>query len=80
MHFLETSSINNDANTLSEVFSIGLTVLSAANLADYRSLYNTKTYQFNLTEFNQIVREWCLNDVYSDIFKATICSLLAVEV
>ncbi len=61
------------------MFSIGLTILSTANLVDYKSLYNTTSRRFNTEQFMTIVNEWRLNDYYSDIFKATLCSMIEVD-
>lgn len=58
MKFIETSSLDNDSNKLSEVFSIGLTILSVANLVDYSSLYGTKDVKFKIDEFNNVISQW----------------------
>lgn len=56
-----------------------MTILSTANLIDYKLLYNTTARKFNIEQFLAIVNEWRLNDYYSDIFKATLCSLIEVD-
>lgn len=38
-----------------------------------------KNKKFNIDQFNSVVNEWRVDDFYSDIFKATICSLLSVN-
>jgi hypothetical protein len=79
MPLIEASNIDNSENVQSEIFSIGLTILSAANLTDYKSLYNTTARKFDLGNFYRIVDEWRVNDYYSDIFKATLCSLIEAD-
>ncbi len=79
MPLIEASNIDNTENALSEIFSIGLTILSAANLTDYKSLYSTTARKFDLGNFHRIVDEWRVNDYYSDIFKATLCSLIETD-
>lgn len=37
----------------SEIFSIGLTILSTANLTDYESLYNFETFKFDYARFDE---------------------------
>ena len=46
---------------------------------DYKSLYNTNARKFDLVNFHQIVEDWKINDYYSDIFKAALCSLIEVD-
>lgn len=55
MPLIEASNIDNTENALSEIFSIGLTILSAANLTDYKSLYSTTARKFDLGNFHRIV-------------------------
>ena len=48
--------INEEGNNYSsEVFSIGLTVLSAAMLEDFLRLYDIKSYKFNSNEATSIL-------------------------
>jgi hypothetical protein len=52
-------------NEVSEAFSIGLTVLSAANLADYEDLYDLKNYEFNVGRFSDAISQWRQDNLYS---------------
>lgn len=47
MSKLQMGGLEDTTNYHSEIFSIGLTVLSAATLTDFTDLYNIKTFQFN---------------------------------
>ena len=58
-------NLEENQNYNAEVFSIGLTVLSAAMLEDFTHLYNTKTYRFNSEEASELLNEWRANTVYS---------------
>jgi len=49
----------------SEVFSIGLTILSAAMLKDFLILYDIKSYEFNIKEATSLLNEWKTNKNYS---------------
>lgn len=44
---LEMGTNEDAANSYSEMFSIGFTILSAAMLEDFLKLYNIKTYKFD---------------------------------
>lgn len=67
---------NEDAaGWASEMFSIGLTVLSAAMLEDFLKLYNLKSYRFDSNEATILLNEWKSNTVYSEIFTAVVSNL-----
>ena len=60
----------------SEAFSIGLTVLSAANLADYEPIYDLKTHEISIPAFNEALSIWACNNGYSIVLRGTILVLL----
>jgi serine/threonine protein kinase len=67
---------NEDTNSWpSEMFSIGLTVLSAAMLEDFLRLYNLKGFRFDTAEATNLLNEWKSNTVYSEIFTAVVSNL-----
>ena len=68
-------NMDDSSSFSAEVFSIGLTVLSAAMLDDFLRLYNTKQYSFNSQEATSLLNEWRSNTVYSEIFTALVSNL-----
>lgn len=52
-------------NGEAEMFSIGLTLLSAANLEDFTDLYDIKLHTFNDNKFQRNLDEFQVNDRYS---------------
>lgn len=68
-------TMEDSSNYSSEVFSIGLTVLSAAMLEDFLTLYDVKSYKFNAVEAGKYLDEWRSNNVYSEIFTAFVSNL-----
>jgi hypothetical protein len=71
----------NESNNNSEMFSIGLTILSAATLEDYSYLYDPKNNHFDKANLNSKLDKFKIFSLYSDILKGTILNLceLAVE-
>lgn len=70
VHKMEMGGVEDRTNFNSEVFSIGLTVLSAGMLTDFASLYpsksaTSKSFQFDLEEGNHCLNEWKSNRIYS---------------
>jgi serine/threonine protein kinase len=63
----------------SEAFSIGLTVLSAGNLADYEGLYDLQTQTINHAGLNEALGLWAFNSFYSEILRGTVLLLLNVH-
>jgi hypothetical protein len=59
---------------------MGLSVLAAANLADYETLYDLKNYQLNLQVFNSEIQSWRTNNGYSEVLRGTVLSLLQLDV
>lgn len=67
-------------NEVSEAFSAGLTVLSAANLTDYQGLYDLKNFDFNSKAFNDEVLAWRTNNSFSEVLRGTVLALLQLDV
>jgi hypothetical protein len=76
---LEMGTNEDSSGSSSEIFSIGLTVLSAAMLEDFLKLYNIKTYKFDTNEATILLNEWKSNTVYSEIFTAVVSNLLEFQ-
>jgi len=70
------SELFDGPNEVSEAFSIGFSVLSAANLSDYEGFYDLKNYSFNLQAFNSELHAWRSNNNYSEVLRGTVLSLL----
>lgn len=65
---------------ISEAFSIGLSALSAANLADYEeSLYDMKGMHFREEEFGKALSTLAFNQGYSEVLRGAILSLLNLD-
>lgn len=63
----------------SEAFSIGLTILSAGNLADYEGLYNFQTNEIDPSRLSEGLKAWALNSAYSEVLRGTVLLLLNVQ-
>lgn len=61
------------------MFSIGLTVLSAAMLEDFEHLYDIKNYNFNQQQLNRKLDEFKVSGKYSDILKGAIANICEVN-
>lgn len=72
---IEMGNMEDTSSYNAEVFSIGLTVLSAAMLDDFLRLYNVKQYHFDANEATALLNEWRSNTVYSEIFTALVSNL-----
>lgn len=59
----------------SEIFSIGLTLLSVATRTDFLNIYNLSNFTINLARINEKLNEFKLNRAYSDILKGVVCNL-----
>lgn len=57
------------------MFSIGLTILSAATLEDYSSLYETKNNTFDKNGLSSKLDKFKIFSMYSDILKGTVLNL-----
>lgn len=57
------------------MFSIGLTMLSAASLEDLTYLYDIKLHKFDEGQFNAKLDEFQMNQKYSEILRSTISNL-----
>lgn len=58
------------------MFSIGLTLLSAANLEDFTDLYDIKLHTFNDNKFQRNLEEFQVNSKYSEVLRSTVSNLL----
>lgn len=67
------------SNYKSEMFSLGMTILSAAMLTDFSDVYDVKKFKFRYDEMNDYLHEWRNNTEYSEIFIAFISNLCAYE-
>jgi len=47
------------------MFSLGLTIISAGNLSDYKVLYELEKGMFDESKLMEALREWCCNTNYS---------------
>ena len=68
---------NNHAN--SEVYSMGLTILSAICLEDFCPIYDMKNYKCNYKHLEERINNFHQNRAYSEIFKATVCNMLSMD-
>ena len=76
---LEVGKLENENNERSETFSIGLTLLSVANLTDFSDLYDLKGYRFDGEKLQQNLGYFIRNPAYSDIMKAMVCNLCSIN-
>jgi hypothetical protein len=58
-----------------EMFCLGLTMLSAANLADYASLYNMEKRTFDEERFMEAIVQWSSNNTYSEVLRGVVVNL-----
>lgn len=65
MNKLELGGMDDLKNYQSEIFSIGMTILSAANLNYYADIYDNKKFKFKFDEANEYMTEWRNNTTYS---------------
>jgi serine/threonine protein kinase len=73
----ETIDIPSDP---SEAFSIGLTVLSAGNLADYEGIYDLQQNStMNQASLNEALGAWAFNSFYSEVLRGAVLLLLNVH-
>jgi hypothetical protein len=59
-----------------EAFSIGLTILSAGNLADYEGLYDLEKHEIEGERLNEALKVWAFNSTYSLVLRGTVLLLL----
>ena len=52
MNKLELGGMDDVANFQSEMFSIGMTILSAALLTDFKNIYDVKKFKFRFEEMS----------------------------
>ena len=65
MNKLELGGMDDIYNFQSEMFSIGMTVLSAALLTDFSNVYDVKKFKFNYEVATNYIEQWKTNDTYS---------------
>lgn len=65
MRVAALGSLNHEGREASESFSIGLTLLSMGNLADYEELYNLKSWSFDGSALEAALTQWKRKLVYS---------------
>ena len=75
---LEVGKIEGEDNNNCEVFSIGLTVLSAALLEDFSNLYDIKKYSFDHNQLRKKIDDFRVSNKYSDILKGVVTNLCEV--
>ena len=69
--------LDNSANTQSEVFSIGATILSAGILQDLADLYDYSSWTFSAEKLSAKTLLWLEQQQYSEIFKSIVLNLLS---
>ncbi len=65
MNKLELGGMDDVKNYQAEMFSIGMTILSAALLSDFNDIYDIKKMKFRYEEANEYLNEWRTNNLYS---------------
>lgn len=79
MNNWQTSHLDNDNNHQSEIYAIGATVMSAAILSDFRSVYNFKERAISTVHLREKKMHFGDDFKYSPIFKAVILNLVSVS-
>lgn len=65
MNKLDLGGMDDINNFQSEMFSIGMTILSAALLTDFSNVYDVKKLKFNYEVATSYLEKWKTNDTYS---------------
>ena len=73
---LQRGSLDNDANTQSEMFAIGATIISAGILNNFSSVHNYNNKTFSTQGLRDIRRAWVESERYSEIFKSIVLNLV----
>jgi hypothetical protein len=63
----------------SEAFSIGLSILSAGNLAKYDNLYDLTANEIKLNGLNEALSQWAHNTAYSEVLRGVVLLLLSLN-
>ena len=79
MALLQTNHLDNDGNEYSEIFAIGATILSAATLSNFSSVYHFKDHSIDIAMLRDKKTTFGEGEHYSDIFKALILNLTSVN-
>lgn len=57
------------------MFSLGLTVISAGNLAEYLSLYDMEKRTFDEDKFLEALVAWASNNNYSEVLRGVVVNI-----
>lgn len=79
MALLQTNHLDNDGNEHSEIFAIGATIMSAATLSNFASVYQFKDNSVDIAMLRDKKTTFGEGEHYSDIFKALILNLTTVS-
>lgn len=61
MNKLELGGMDDVKNSQPEMFSIGMTILSAALLTDFSDVYDVKKFRFKYDQAGEYLYEWRTN-------------------
>ena len=73
---LQLGASDNEENNLSEIFSIGLTVIAAGILENPSGIYDLKTFTFNQGAATDLINRWKNSKHYSEIFRSIVSNLV----
>lgn len=76
---LKLGAMDNKGNSESEIFAIGMTLLSTALLQLNQDLYHIREREFDVDLFQQRLILFQQDTAYSQIFKAIVCNLLEID-
>lgn len=70
-------NLQGEESDCSEIFSIGLTVLSAGLLTDFETLYDLKSWRFNFVKADEAINAWKNQKYYSLVLRGVVVNLLS---
>lgn len=73
---IKNGEILDRVSEASEAYSIGLTLLSTANLQEYDFIYNLSENSINSDQLISAISKLAINNTYSVVLRGTILSLL----
>lgn len=73
---LQLGATDNDVNTQSEIFSIGLTIIAAGILENPSSIYNLQHFTFNEAVATELIKKWKSSKHYSEVFRGIVANLV----
>lgn len=76
---LENGELEDEHDSQSEVFSIGMTLINSGILNDDYLIFDMKNNKFNPQEYDNQIQNWILSKGYSEILKATILNLVSLN-